>query len=100
MAAIAEAYADTVVVTSDNSRNESQEHIFSQILGGFHQPIKVTLEPDRAIAILQSIQNAQPSDVILIAGKGHESYQEIGDERLFFSDKAQAISALGRRYEA
>ena len=100
MAAIAEAYADTVVVTSDNSRNESQEHIFSQIMGGFHQPAKVTLESDRATAILQSIQNAQPSDVILIAGKGHENYQEIGLERYFFSDKAQAISALDRRCAA
>ena len=100
MAAIAEAYADTVVVTSDNSRNESQEHIFSQIMGGFHQPAKVTLESDRATAILQSIQNAQPSDVILIAGKGHENYQEIGLERYFFSDKVQAISALDRRCAA
>ncbi|MEO6293565.1 MAG: UDP-N-acetylmuramoyl-L-alanyl-D-glutamate--2,6-diaminopimelate ligase, partial [Burkholderiaceae bacterium] len=100
MAAIVEAYADVVVVTSDNSRNENQEHIFSQIMGGFHQPAKVTLESDRAIAILQSIQNAQPSDVILIAGKGHENYQEIGDERHFFSDKAHAISALDRRCAA
>lgn len=100
MAAIAEAYADEVVVTSDNSRNESQDHIFSQIMGGFHQPIKVTLESDRAMAIFQSIQNAQPSDVILIAGKGHENYQEIGEERHFFSDKAQAISALDKRCAA
>ena len=100
MAAIAEAYADVVVVTSDNSRNESQEHIFSQIMGGFHQPVKVTLESDRAIAILQSIQNAQPSDVILIAGKGHENYQEIGGERYFFADKAHAISALNLRCAA
>lgn len=100
MAAIAEAYADVVVVTSDNSRNESQEYIFSQIMGGFHQPVKVTLESDRAIAILQSIQNAQPSDVILIAGKGHENYQEIGGERYFFADKAHAISALNLRCAA
>lgn len=96
MAAIAEAYADAVVVTSDNSRNESQEHIFSQIMGGFCEPAKVRLESDRAKAILQSIQNAQPRDVILIAGKGHENYQEIGGERYFFSDKAHAISALNQ----
>ena len=98
MAAIAETYADAVVVTSDNSRNESQELIFSQIMGGFHDLAKVTLESDRAIAISQSIQNAQPGDVILIAGKGHENYQEIGEDRHFFSDKAHAMSALSQRY--
>lgn len=100
MAAIAETYADAVVVTSDNSRSESQERIFSQIMGGFHEPAKVTLESDRAIAISQSIRNAQPSDVILIAGKGHENYQEIGEERHFFSDKVHAMSALDRRCAA
>lgn len=97
MAAIAEKYADAVMVTSDNSRSESQEHIFSQIMAGFYAPEKVMLESDRAIAISQSIQNAQPSDVILIAGKGHENYQETGDERHFFSDKAHAMSALDQR---
>jgi UDP-N-acetylmuramyl-tripeptide synthetase len=100
MAAIAEKYADAVIVTSDNSRNESQEQIFSQIMAGFHHPRNVSVESDRAIAILQAIQNAQPGDVILIAGKGHENYQEIGEKRYFFSDKAHAVSALDKRCEA
>lgn len=100
MAAIAEAYADAVVVTSDNSRTENQEHIFNQIMAGFHVPKKVTLENDRAIAISRSIQNAQPCDVVLIAGKGHENYQEIGAERYVFSDKLHAISALDQRCSA
>ena len=100
MAGIAESFADAVVVTSDNPRNESQEHIFSQIMSGFQEPAKVKLESDRAIAISQAIQEAQPSDVLLIAGKGHENYQEIGEEQHFFSDKAHAISSLGQRCAA
>ena len=99
MASIAETYADAVVVTSDNSRYEDQEQIFNQIRYGFQEPIKVTVEQDRATAILQSIQKAKPSDVILIAGKGHEKYQEIAGERYFFSDKEHAMSALARRRE-
>jgi UDP-N-acetylmuramoyl-L-alanyl-D-glutamate--2,6-diaminopimelate ligase len=69
-------------------------------MAGFHHPRNVSVESDRAIAILQAIQNAQPGDVILIAGKGHENYQEIGEKRYFFSDKAHAVSALDKRCEA
>jgi UDP-N-acetylmuramoyl-L-alanyl-D-glutamate--2,6-diaminopimelate ligase len=97
MATIAEAHADAVMVTSDNSRNEDQAQIFNQIMAGFHKPEKVVLESDRALAILQTVLAAEPNDVILIAGKGHENYQEIGGEKHFFSDKAHALSALQRR---
>lgn len=97
MATIAQAHADVVMVTSDNSRNEDQAQIFNQIMAGFHKPEKVLFEPDRAMAILQTVLAAEANDVILIAGKGHENYQEIGGEKHFFSDKAHALSALQRR---
>lgn len=97
MAAIAEQYSDSILVTSDNSRNENPEIIFSQIFSGFSENAKATLEPDRAQAIAQSILVAETNDVILIAGKGHENYQEIEGEKHFFSDKERALSELARR---
>jgi UDP-N-acetylmuramyl tripeptide synthase len=85
------------MVTSDNSRHEDPAQICTQIMAGFHKPEKVVLESDRAMAILQTVLAADPNDVILIAGKGHENYQEINGEKHFFSDKEHALSALQRR---
>lgn len=97
MAVIAEQYSDNILVTSDNSRNENPDMIFSHIFSGFSKNAKATLEPDRAQAIAQAILVAETNDVILIAGKGHENYQEIKGEKHFFSDKEHAWSALARR---
>lgn len=97
MAAIAENYADTIVVTSDNSRNENPKTIFNQIFTGFSEQVNPTLEPDRAQAIARAILTADAKDVVLIAGKGHENYQEVEGEKHFFSDKEQALSELARR---
>ncbi|MDO8767944.1 MAG: UDP-N-acetylmuramoyl-L-alanyl-D-glutamate--2,6-diaminopimelate ligase [Burkholderiaceae bacterium] len=97
MASIAEKYADTILVTSDNSRNENPTIIFNQILSGFSEKASADLVPDRAQAIARSISVAGINDVILIAGKGHENYQEIAGEKHFFSDKEHALSALSRR---
>jgi UDP-N-acetylmuramoyl-L-alanyl-D-glutamate--2,6-diaminopimelate ligase len=84
--------ADVVWVTSDNPRHEDPEHIIDDILAGVSG--KPGIEPDRARAIFEAIGDARQGDVVLIAGKGHEDYQEIGSERLPFSDEAMARKAL------
>jgi murE/murF fusion protein len=96
MAAAAEAHADLLVLTSDNPRSESPSAIIAQLRAGLRRaPHRV--EEDRALAIAQTVQAADPADVVLIAGKGHEAYQEIGQERLPFSDLDQARLALQAR---
>jgi UDP-N-acetylmuramoyl-L-alanyl-D-glutamate--2,6-diaminopimelate ligase len=95
MGAIASRLADRVMVTSDNPRSEEPVSIIAQIQKGIavvHQS-----EPDRAQAIAKIIISAAPADVVLIAGKGHENYQEVAGERLPFSDAAAAREALARR---
>lgn len=94
MAAIAEKYADTVVVTSDNPRSEIPAAIIADIHGGFNDLSKVVEIEDRADAINYCIVNAKSGDSVLIAGKGHEEYQQIGQDRLPFSDVKQARLAL------
>jgi UDP-N-acetylmuramoyl-L-alanyl-D-glutamate--2,6-diaminopimelate ligase len=84
--------ADEVWVTSDNPRNEDPRHIIDAILTGVTG--KPHVEPDRARAIFEAIGGAHQGDVVLIAGKGHEDYQEIAGERLPFSDVLVARKAL------
>lgn len=88
MAAIAEAMAQHVVLTNDNPRSESPMAIINDMLAGMHQPEKVKIELDREAAIVYASQHASSGDVIVVAGKGHETYQQIGDRKLPFSDKA------------
>jgi UDP-N-acetylmuramoyl-L-alanyl-D-glutamate--2,6-diaminopimelate ligase len=95
MGAIAHELADHVVVTSDNPRSESPEKIISDIVAGFSSD--VLIKTDRAAAIEFAILNAKPGDNILIAGKGHEAYQQIGAEKFSFSDIKQARLALAKR---
>lgn len=95
MGALVQRYADHVVVTSDNPRNESAKEIIDEILGGVDRPIMV--EEDRATAIRFAISNASVGDCVLIAGKGHEDYQLIGDRKMPFSDIKQARLALVSR---
>lgn len=97
MGATAARHADRVVVTSDNPRSEKSEHIISQILLGLTGHAHVVVEPDRALAIAHAIYAAAPNDVLLIAGKGHEDYQEIAGQRLPFSDLVHLREALGQR---
>lgn len=94
MAVAAEQGADQVVVTSDNPRSEDPAAIISQILKGFNDSGSVTVQADRALAISHAVARAAAGDVILIAGKGHENYQESAGIKLPFSDKAQAEAAL------
>lgn len=97
MAAVAEALADEIWVTSDNPRTENPEAIIDHIMSGFKQPDLVHKMIGRADAIDHIIGLSQPSDVVLIAGKGHENYQEINGNRLPFSDSIQSLSALKKR---
>lgn len=96
MAGIAERFADFVVVTSDNPRTEDPLAIIEQICAGF-EGNAYTQEPDRRAAIEGAINRAQSGDVILIAGKGHETYQLIGEQKHPFDDVAVAVDALAQR---
>jgi UDP-N-acetylmuramoyl-L-alanyl-D-glutamate--2,6-diaminopimelate ligase len=94
MGAAAEAGADMVVVTSDNPRSEAPEAIAADVLRGLARPAAAQLELDRARAIASAIGQAGARDVVLIAGKGHEDYQEVAGQRRPFSDQAEAQRAL------
>lgn len=94
MGALAEQLADHVLVTSDNPRSESPQAIIDQIVAGMS---RAEVEIDRAVAIRRCIAGASVSDVILLAGKGHEPYQEIAGVRHPFSDVDQAQAALAAR---
>ncbi len=94
MAQVAERLADHVVVTDDNPRNEEPLQILEEIRTGFEKADHVAFVPGRAAAIASCIASSDVDDVILLAGKGHEDYQEIKGERLPFSDLEQASIAL------
>lgn len=95
MAQEAESGADWVIVTDDNPRSESPQTIAADIMAGFGEPAKVAVIHDRAEAIRQAVSGAEAGDVVLIAGKGHESWQEMAGQRLPFSDVEQVRHALG-----
>jgi UDP-N-acetylmuramoyl-L-alanyl-D-glutamate--2,6-diaminopimelate ligase len=95
MGRAAELLADDVFVTSDTPRFESASKIIEDVVAGLESPDRVTVEPDRAAAIRKAIANSKPGDVVLVAGKGHETWQEIGGERVPFSDESTILTALG-----
>ena len=98
MGAAAQARADALVVTSDNPRDEAPQAIIDAILGGITDRARVAaVETDRARAIALAVDGAMAADVILIAGKGHEDYQEARGQCTPFSDQRQAHAALQRR---
>lgn len=90
MGQVAYDISDKVFVTSDNPRTEDPLKIIEDICVNFdgNDP-KVKVEPDRAIAIAMAVKEAKPGDIILVAGKGHEDYQIIGDKKNYFSDYEQ-----------
>ncbi len=88
MGAMAARWADQVMLTSDNPRSESPDAIISQILLGISGMPTVMVQVERDQAIEETLALAAPNDVVLIAGKGHENYQEIAQERRPFSDEA------------
>ncbi|MFO1293887.1 MAG: UDP-N-acetylmuramoyl-L-alanyl-D-glutamate--2,6-diaminopimelate ligase [Rubrivivax sp.] len=97
MGAIAERDADRVVLTSDNPRDEAPAAILAQILAGVAGHDEVAVIENRAEAIATAIAEAQAGDVVLLAGKGHEDYQETAGVRRPFSDLDEARAALARR---
>ena len=97
MGGVANRYADRVVVTSDNPRSESSAAIINDILRGVPDEQDVLVEADRRVAIRMAISQASAGDTVLIAGKGHENYQEVEGVRWPFSDVSEASQALGER---
>jgi len=97
MGAIACQKADQVVVTSDNPRSEKAESIIAHILLGLAHSKAVDVQSNRALAIADTVARAEPNDVILVAGKGHEQTQEIAGVKHVFSDREHAQQALRSR---
>ena len=97
MAAAAEVLADRLVLTCDNPRSESPAAILAQMRQGLQHPQAATVVEDRASAIAQAVREARPSDVVLVAGKGHETTQEVAGIFHPFSDVTQLELALSAR---
>ncbi len=97
MAKIAEDHADRVIVTDDNPRGEDGDAIVADIVAGFAHPQRVVVERDRGRAIARAIADAGADDIVLIAGKGHETYQEVAGVKHAFDDTAAARQALQRK---
>lgn len=97
MAQIAQQYADRITVTSDNPRSEDPEAIIDDIMAGFSGQVNLQQITDRGHAIEQVITNSEEDSIILIAGKGHETYQEIAGKRHDFDDREVARKALQQR---
>ncbi len=96
MGAVAARHADRILLTSDNPRSEDPAGIIAEIMQGMPAGAKVEIEADRVRAIGLAVAAAQSGDVVLLAGKGHEEYQEVQGRRDAFSDAAHAQAALAR----
>ncbi|MEA2736688.1 MAG: UDP-N-acetylmuramoyl-L-alanyl-D-glutamate--2,6-diaminopimelate ligase [Humisphaera sp.] len=96
MAKAAEDYGDVIYVTSDNPRTEDANAIIDQICRGFSEKCEtpIVIQPDRRMAIQQAIGSAEPGDLVLIAGKGHENYQIVGTTKHHFDDVEEAKRAI------
>jgi UDP-N-acetylmuramoyl-L-alanyl-D-glutamate--2,6-diaminopimelate ligase len=97
MAAAAEQHAQQVVLTSDNPRSEDPQTILNHMCAGLKHASKAIVIADRAQAIAHTVQHARAQDVVLVAGKGHEDYQEISGVKHPFSDVQHARQALQQR---
>jgi len=98
MGAVATGLADVVVLTSDNPRSEDPAVIIDQVRSGMEGHADVVVEPDRATAIRLAVGLARPGDVVLLAGKGHETTQDSGDVVVPFDDRVEAGAALAERF--
>jgi UDP-N-acetylmuramoyl-L-alanyl-D-glutamate--2,6-diaminopimelate ligase len=98
MGAAVAAGADLVVVTSDNPRSEDPARIIDEVLGGIGDGAEVVVEPDRRRAIAVAVARAEPGDVVLVAGKGHERTIEVAGTLLPFDDRAEAAAAVAARF--
>jgi UDP-N-acetylmuramyl-tripeptide synthetase len=99
MGELAEHFADEVVVTSDNPRSEDPEQIIADILSGIKRMNEhIQVEKDRAAAIKMAVDQASNQDVIVVAGKGHETYQILSDRTIDFDDRLEVRRALANRH--
>jgi UDP-N-acetylmuramoyl-L-alanyl-D-glutamate--2,6-diaminopimelate ligase len=94
MGAVAADLADRIVLTDDNPRSEDPDEIVREIREGVGEHPRVSVVHDRRLALKTAIERARPHDVVLVAGKGHEAEQIVGDERRPFSDRAVALELL------
>lgn len=97
MAKIAETYANQIIVTSDNPRTEDPDFIIDQIMEGFKKPGEVTRITNRKEAIREAVLTSKAGSIILVAGKGHETYQEINGKRTHFDDREIVRESLRQR---
>ena len=97
MGEVAGTYADMTVLTDDNPRSENGDAIIADMLRGMSRDASVIIERDRGAAIEKTIREAADGDVVLVAGKGHEPYQETGGVRRRFSDALAVRAALRER---
>jgi UDP-N-acetylmuramoyl-L-alanyl-D-glutamate--2,6-diaminopimelate ligase len=95
MGRIAGTLADFVVVTSDNPRTEDPERIIDDIVAGLPSGVASLREADRRVAIREALSRAVPGDAVLLAGKGHETYQVLGTEKVPFDERAIVLGLLG-----
>jgi len=94
MARVAESLADRIVLTTDNPRGEEPAAIFEDMLAGLAKPEAAQVVEDRGNAIRQAILGSGEGDIVLIAGKGHESWQESKGQKIPFSDEAAVRAVL------
>ena len=94
MGEVAANLADYIIVTSDNPRQEEPNEIIKDIQKGITLESRIFVEQERSIAIQLAIAKAKKNDVVLIAGKGHEDYQILKDQTIYFDDREQARKAL------
>lgn len=97
MAKIAESYANRVIVTSDNPRSEDPDLIIDEIMEGFKKTENITRLTNRRDAIHEAVFSSKAGSIVLIAGKGHETYQEINGDRIHFDDREIVRKALQKR---
>jgi UDP-N-acetylmuramoyl-L-alanyl-D-glutamate--2,6-diaminopimelate ligase len=94
MAQVAESLADRLVLTTDNPRSEEPAAIFKDMLAGLERPGAAQVVEDRGTAIRQAVLGSGEGDIVLVAGKGHEAWQESKGQRIPFSDEAAIRAAL------
>jgi UDP-N-acetylmuramoyl-L-alanyl-D-glutamate--2,6-diaminopimelate ligase len=97
MGDIASRMSDHTILTSDNPRSEDPLAILAEIRAGVHAGASVEEVPDRRAALERAATLARPGDVVLVAGKGHETVQVIGDRRLHFDDREELERIMGPR---
>ncbi len=95
MGRIAYELADQIYITSDNPRSEDPQQIIADILSGIPDLSQLRVIPDRATAIREAVSKAAPSDIVVIAGKGHEDYQILKDRTIHFDDREQVRALIG-----